>query len=84
VLRSCITLLNHVKPCTFPNVTLCRPFRAHLRGPTRHDWDFCLYGDLFMNYPNDIYEQFNEIEQLLTPADNVNKWPNMLMEQSLI
>jgi hypothetical protein len=27
-------MLNHVKPCTFPNVTLCRPFWAYLRGPT--------------------------------------------------
>jgi hypothetical protein len=36
-------------------------------------WDLCLYGD--------IYEQFDEIEQLLTPADNVKEWPNMLTEQ---
>jgi hypothetical protein len=42
-------------------------------GDTRRDWDLCLYGD--------IYEQFDEIEQLLTPADNVKEWPNMLTEQ---
>jgi hypothetical protein len=34
MLRLCVTLIIHVKPCTFPNVTLCRPFRVHLRGPT--------------------------------------------------
>jgi hypothetical protein len=36
VLHSTIILLNNVKPCTFPNVLLCRPFWAYLRGPTRH------------------------------------------------
>jgi hypothetical protein len=34
MLCSCVTLIIHVKACTFPNVTPCSPFWTYLRGPT--------------------------------------------------
>jgi hypothetical protein len=34
MLHSCVTLIIHVKPCTFQMSYACSPNGAHLRGPT--------------------------------------------------